>query len=208
MTLKHAKKKNKERKIMRKLFAWAVVLFIAAAVVIIAVALITQSQMNVENSMYPIKYDSYVKKASKEYNLDEALIYGVIKTESDFNPDAESRAGAKGIMQIMPETFEWLQVIRGASGDYTEDDLLEPKINIDYGCYLLRYFLDLYGTEQAAIAAYNAGFIVGDWLEDSTYSTDGVTLDYIPYPETSAYVEKVLAAKDKYKELYFSENKQ
>lgn len=202
MTRKHTK--PKEAKFMRKFFAWIVVLIIAAGVIWISVSLLSGTKKNVINSMYPIKYEEYVEKAAKEYDLDEALIYGVIKTESNFNPEAESHVGAKGVMQIMPESFEWLQTIRGTTGEYTEEDLLNPEVNIDYGCYLLKYFYDLYGTEQTAVAAYNAGFVVGEWLEDSTYSSDGVTLDYIPYPETEAYVEKVLSAKDKYIELYFS----
>ena len=77
-------------------------------------------------------------------------------------------------------------------------------MNIDYGSYLLRYFLDYYGNEKCAVAAYNAGFEVSNWLEDPNCSPDGMTLDVIPYPETSEYVVKVENAKQKYIELYFS----
>lgn len=200
MTRKH--KKDKPR-ILSKFFAWILVLAIAASVVWFAISLLSGTQKDVVNSMYPKKYEEYVTKAAKDYNLEEALIYGVIKTESNFDPDAESPVGAVGIMQIMPETFQWLQTVRGIEGTYETDSLLEPEINIDYGSYLLRYFYDLYGTEQAAIAAYNAGFIVGEWLENPEYSSDGVVLDYIPYPETESYVDKVLANKEKYNELYY-----
>lgn len=200
MTRKH--KKDKPR-ILSKFFAWILVLAIAASVVWFAISLLSGTQKDVVNSMYPKKYEEYVTKAAKDYNLEEALIYGVIKTESNFDPDAESPVGAVGIMQIMPETFQWLQTVRGVEGTYETDSLLEPEINIDYGSYLLRYFYDLYGTEQAAIAAYNAGFIVGEWLENPEYSSDGVVLDYIPYPETESYVDKVLANKEKYNELYY-----
>ena len=109
-------------------------------------------------------------------------------------------------MQIMPETFDWLMEKRGEKGKYTADDLYDPEVNIDYGCYLLRYFLDYYGNEQCAVAAYNAGFEVSNWLDDPNCSSDGMTLDVIPYPETSEYVEKVESAKDKYNELYFSQD--
>jgi soluble lytic murein transglycosylase len=153
-------------------------------------------------TMYPIKYSEYVDKASEDYNLDRALIYAVIHTESHFDEDAESAAGAKGLMQLMPESFEWIQSLKGESLD--SDSIMEPKVNIDYGSYLLKYFLDRYGDKNAAIAAYNAGFVVSDWLENSEYSSDGKTLDIIPYPETEKYVEKVLKAEEMYNKLYFS----
>ena len=153
---------------------------------------------------YPRDYSRYVEKAAEEYELEPSLIYAVIRTESGFNPDAESGAGACGIMQVMPSSFEWLQQIRDCEGRYTEEDLFNPEICIDYGSYLLRYFLDLYGTETSAVAAYNAGFVVSDWLADPNYSTDGVTLSDIPYPETKEYVNRVTDAKAKYIELYYS----
>ncbi len=182
------------------------ILAISVSVLLIwgAIQLLSGTKEKVIDSMYPIKYEEYVDKAARDYNMDKALIYGVIRTESGFDPDAESTAGALGLMQIMPESFQWLQTIRGVEGKYTNKDLYNPEINIDYGVYLLRYFYDRYGTEQTAVAAYNAGFVVGDWLSNSKYSDDGIVLDYIPYPETSAYVDKVLSAKDKYNELYFN----
>ena len=157
-----------------------------------------------EEVNYPREYSEFVEKASKKYDLEPALIYALIRTESSFNPDAESEVGACGLMQIMPSSFEWLQDKRDESGKYTTQDLFNPEICIDYGCYLLRYFYDLYGTEQCAVAAYNAGFVVGEWLSDSKYSADGKTLSNIPYPETSNYVEKVKTAKEMYIKLYYS----
>ncbi len=166
-----------------------------------------------------LEYTDLVNKAAKDYNLQPALIYGVIHTESRFDPDAGSSVGALGLMQIMPETFDWLQEKRGEAGKYTSEDLYTPSVNIDYGSYLLRYFLDYYGNEKCAVAAYNAGFEVSNWLEDPNCSPDfevsnwledpncspdGMTLDVIPYPETSEYVVKVENAKQKYIELYFS----
>ena len=127
----------------------------------------------------------------------------MIRTESGFKPEAQSGVGAMGIMQVMPETFDWLMDQRGESGKYTRDDLLKPEVCIDYGSYLLRYFYDYYGTEQAAVAAYNAGFVVGEWLGNPEYSPDGKTLTVIPYPETSDYVDKVESAKEQYIKLYY-----
>lgn len=178
-------------------------------IAVTAVSFFTGNLSNAEKfflkAFYPKKFSEYVEKASADYNLDEELIYAVIRTESGFDPDAESIAGAKGLMQLMPESFEWVQKLRKETLD--ENQLFDPAINIDYGCYLLKYFLDYYKTEQCAIAAYNAGFVVSDWLKNDEYSKDGRTLYYIPYKETSDYVDKVENARNMYIKLYYGENK-
>lgn len=181
-----------------------VAIALAVTAVLAATNFYKKTENNLEKSAYPLEYTDLVNKAAKDYNLQPALIYGVIHTESRFNPDAGSSVGAVGLMQIMPETFDWLQEKRGEAGKYTTEDLYTPSVNIDYGSYLLRYFLDYYGNEKCAVAAYNAGFEVSNWLEDPNCSPDGMTLDVIPYPETSEYVVKVENAKQKYIELYFS----
>ena len=181
-----------------------VAIALAVTAVLAATHFYKSTENNLEKSAYPLEYTDLVNKAAKDYNLQPALIYGVIHTESRFNPDAGSSVGAVGLMQIMPETFDWLQEKRGEAGKYTTEDLYTPSVNIDYGSYLLRYFLDYYGNEKCAVAAYNAGFEVSNWLEDPNCSPDGMTLDVIPYPETSEYVVKVENAKQKYIELYFS----
>ena len=181
-----------------------VAIALAATAVFAATHFYKTTENNLEKSAYPLEYTDLVNKAAKDYNLQPALIYGVIHTESRFDPEAGSSVGALGLMQIMPETFDWLQEKRGEAGKYTTEDLYTPSVNIDYGSYLLRYFLDYYGNEKCAVAAYNAGFEVSNWLEDPNCSPDGMTLDVIPYPETSEYVVKVENAKQKYIELYFS----
>lgn len=196
--------RGKKRKVNKAVIIVPIVIILIFAVLLGAVYFYFSNKL--QNNQYPQKYGEYVEKASKEYDLDKSLIYAVIRTESKFNENAESRVGACGLMQIMPETFDWLMEKRGEKGKYTADDLYDPEVNIDYGCYLLRYFLDYYGNEQCAVAAYNAGFEVSNWLDDPNCSSDGMTLDVIPYPETSEYVEKVESAKDKYNELYFSQD--
>jgi soluble lytic murein transglycosylase len=193
---------KKNRHILRRI----ITLFIAVAVAGVALYWVTKNLScateTVEKSMYPLKYSEYVDTACEKYNLDKALVYSVIKTESGFDPEAESQVGATGLMQLMPESFEWIQGLRGE--DLNEESLLDPEVNIDYGCYLLDYFRDYYGDIYTAVAAYNAGFKVSDWLENSEYSSDGKTLDSIPYKETSDYVNKVKNAEKMYNKLYFS----
>ncbi|MCQ2513539.1 MAG: lytic transglycosylase domain-containing protein [Ruminococcus sp.] len=184
---------------------WIISLAVLAGAVMFFVSnFYVDTKDNFEKTSYPQEYSEYVNKAAKEYELEPALIFAVIRTESGFNESAVSNAGAYGIMQVMPSSFEWLQEKRGVKGKYKTEDLLKPEICIDYGCYLLKFFYDYYGTEQCAVAAYNAGFVVSDWLENSEYSPDGKKLENIPYPETSNYVERVENAKEMYIKLYYS----
>ena len=198
---RHRRKSNK----LKSFLAWIAVLAIfAGGIVFFVTSYYEDTKDELEKLSYPIEYSEYVEKASDEYDLDEALIYAVIRTESSFNTEAQSPVGACGLMQVMPSSFEWLQSLRGTTGEYTTEDLFDPEICIDYGCYLLRYFMDTYEDERCAIAAYNAGFVVGEWLEDENYSVDGKTLIDTPYPETSEYIKKVESAKEMYIKLYYS----
>ena len=198
---RHRRKSNK----FKSFLAWIAVLAIfAGGIVFFVTSYYEDTKDELEKLSYPIEYSEYVEKASDEYDLDEALIYAVIRTESSFNSEAQSPVGACGLMQVMPSSFEWLQSLRGTTGEYTTEDLFDPEICIDYGCYLLRYFMDTYEDERCAIAAYNAGFVVGEWIEDENYSVDGKTLIDTPYPETSEYIKKVESAKEMYIKLYYS----
>lgn len=155
---------------------------------------------------YPLKYEDEVQAAAEKYDVDKSLIYAVIKTESNFNPNAVSDAGAMGLMQLTPDTFEWLQTYYTEENDYTVDDLYNYKVNIDYGVNLLSVLLDMYEDEGTAICAYNAGVgRVDGWLENPEYSDDGITLKEIPIAETDNYLEKVTTNKNAYIKLYFQD---
>lgn len=155
---------------------------------------------------YPLEYQSEVENASKKYNVDKALIYAVIKTESNFNPNAVSSAGAIGLMQLMPETFEWIQKYYTEDNTYTVDDIDNYQVNIDYGTHLLSILLKMYKNEDTAICAYNAGVgNVDSWLKNPEYSDDGINLKNIPIEETDNYLKKVNTNKNAYINLYFSE---
>ena len=162
-----------------------------------------KAQRFIGSKLYPIKYSEYVDKASEEYGVKKELIYAMIHTESHFNKDAVSSAGAIGLMQLTPETYEWLCSKRDI--EYVDGGLYDPSINIDFGTYLISWLFDEFGDEELVIAAYNAGpDNVRAWLKNSEYSPDGKTLETIPYSETEKHVDKVLDAEDKYKILYFS----
>ena len=155
--------------------------------------------------LYPRQYEQQVKKAAAEFNVEEPLIYAVMRTESGFRPEVESAVGAQGLMQLMPSTFEWLQESLDGGIVYSTDSLSDPEINIRYGTYLLSILLKQYEARDTAIAAYNAGTSTVDgWLEDPGISPDGKTLTNIPYEETANYVVKVSGAYEIYQNLYYS----
>lgn len=153
--------------------------------------------------MYPLDYSDIVAQQAQENELEPALVYAVIRAESNFDAQACSIAGAKGLMQLTPDTFEWLQKTRGETGAYTQDDLYAPEVNIRYGCYYLSYLIEKYSDLQTALCAYNAGpGSVNSWLSNPQVSSDGKTLDSIPYDETRKYVNTVLKNYKQYQEIY------
>lgn len=191
------------KKKKRKVYGGKVFLVITILAVITALSFIIYAFFCASNKMYetvyPEEYKEYVEKYSKEYDIDKTLIYAIIKTESNFNPSAQSGVGAIGLMQLMPETFDWLQNRKLGEVTMDTDALLDPETNIQYGCEFLSFLLDRYEDEKSAIAAYNAGFgAVDQWLQNESYSSDGIHLSNIPYPETSSYVVKVESAKAVY----------
>lgn len=153
---------------------------------------------------YPQKYSEQVEKYAQEFGVEEALVYAVIRTESGFRPEVESHAGAVGLMQLMPSTFDWLQEKLDGGVIYGTDRLTDPDVNVRYGTYLLSYLVERYdGDVRTAAAAYNAGTSnVDEWLADVTCTTDGKTLTRIPFEETSAYVDRVEKAREMYSKLY------
>lgn len=153
--------------------------------------------------LYPQPYSQLVKREAEEFSLSESLVYAVIKTESNFDEDAQSHAGARGLMQLTPQTFQWVSSLHPPENG--GGDILDPGDNIHCGCALLRLLLDHYGSQETALCAYNAGMgTVSGWLAEGEFSDDGESLHTIPYPETENYVKKVTAAVKMYEELYES----
>lgn len=154
-----------------------------------------------ENLVYPSAYPDIIARCSYENNLDQYLVMAVIKTESNFIPDAHS-GKASGLMQITETTAEW--VCGKMDIEVESIDLFKPEDNIKIGCYYLRYLIDKYdGNIDVALAAYNAGPAnVDGWLSDSKYSKNGRDLSYIPFKETREYVKKVNKQWQNYTEIY------
>lgn len=156
-------------------------------------------------ALYPLRYEEYILEYTKEYNLDEYLVMALIKAESNYIYDAHSGV-ATGLMQITDETANW--IAEKMSIAFSKEDIINPKTNINMGCYYLRYLLDYYNEDQSlALCAYNAGMgNVNKWLSDKKYSEDGKVLKQIPFEETRQYIEKIEKYKEIYTFLYNKEN--
>ena len=168
----------------------------------ITVALIVRP--NVEKEIYPRHYTEYVSQYAKLYGVPESLVYAVIRTESNFDAHAVSSAGAVGLMQITPDTFEWLTLYQLREG-LKPEMCYDAKTNIRYGVYYLSYLYERYGSWLEACAAYNAGpGRVDQWLDDPDMVGAGGDLipERIPFSETRAYVASVKKTQRTYQRLY------
>ncbi len=153
----------------------------------------------------PLSHQDIIRQQAAQKHLDPALIAGVIYAETKFDPRPSS-AGAQGLMQILPQTAEFLAKRSGATS-FTPADLATPQVNIAYGSYYLRYLLDEYrGSSVLALAAYNGGEAnVNQWLAAARDHGNRFTIADIPFPETQAYVRKVLSAQADYHRTYRTE---
>ena len=157
-----------------------------------------------ELSSHPTLYSELVERYSSQYGLDKYEVYSFMLTESGFDENSESYLGARGLMQIMPETFEWIRYKLDEENDplMTFDKMYDAEVNIRYGCFLLSYLHECFGELNEVAAAYHAGQgSVESWLSDERYSANGKLTD-IPNPDTAHYVDKITNAYDTYCRLY------
>jgi len=150
----------------------------------------------------PLRHDDIIRQQAGDKDLDPALIAAVIYEESRFR-DQTSHAGARGLMQITPDTADFIAKHSGGFR-FKQSDLATPQINIAYGTYYLRYLIDHYdGHEAPAIAAYNAGLTNADrWVADAGGPEAFDAARHVPFPETRAYVANVLERRGQYRDHY------
>lgn len=185
-------------------------MLIAVVVVLFAVVLIIVGPpvaKRIAVAGYPLDYDELVDEWAEEYGVDPYLVFAIIRTESGFNPDADSSAGARGLMQMTEETFDWIKGKIAPEEELVFQSLYSPDISIRFGVYFMSLCLERYGGDiSTAAAAYHSGWgTVDGLLEDSGNTEDGVALTRFPYTQMGHYVNKINNSYDKYQELYADE---
>ena len=184
---------------MTKLLKYILIMLVFVLIIYILLFQIFDIKSFILKKIYPKKYEQYVSEYSKQYNVDELLIYSIIKAESNFDENAKSTANAIGLMQLMDKTATELS----NEINNTNTNLYEPEINIQLGTYYFSILLEKYNNIGLALAAYNAGMgRVDKWIEEKTIKADGSDLENIPFKETNLYVRKILNSYKIYKELY------
>lgn len=207
MKLKIFKRKNKTEKNENKKKYFALL----PLMVVFVAAILCFSAYKLKDYIGVKRFYPCVVEYSEKSGVDPALTFAVIRAESGFNENAKSSKGAIGLMQIMPETAEYVAEMIKYKG---EIDLFEPNCNVYLGCAYLNYLLKKFKSENAAVCAYNAGETkVFEWLKNSEYSDDGVNLKKVPYNETREYFKRVSLYKKEYakylnKKGYYAKKRQ
>ncbi|PTX63194.1 soluble lytic murein transglycosylase [Melghirimyces profundicolus] len=153
--------------------------------------------------MYPLDYEDKILYSADTTGADPFLVMAIIRVESKFNPDVKSHAGAEGLMQLTPNTVEWV-VDRGRFSPAFKDAVQDPAVNIHMGSWYISGLMKEFNDNKvAAIAAYNAGpGNVKKWLKEGRWDGTRKNLGQIPYGETRHYVQRVLFFHKKYRSLY------
>lgn len=150
----------------------------------------------------PFPYRESICAQAERVGLDPCLVAAVIRVESGFVPGAESPQGARGLMQLMPETGRWVAARLGMAFDPAY--LFDPHYNLRLGTWYLAHLLQEFdGNLVAALAAYNGGWgHVHEWLKQHQWSGHVSQLERIPFPETRQFVARVLRHYHLYRRLY------
>jgi len=148
-------------------------------------------------------YTAYIAEAARRFGIPEDWICAVLHAESAGDALAVSPAGAMGLMQVMPDTAEWIVAQAGFQVHHKEY-LYDPVMNIWIGTWYLNYLLTRYeGDTVKVIAAYNAGpGKVSSWLQDKQWDGTRETIEDIPFPVPRKYVQRVLYYQDRYQNVY------
>jgi soluble lytic murein transglycosylase len=177
-----------------------------ALVIVAVLSLVRPADHAVKEITLPLRHEDVIRQQAADKKVDASLIAGVIYTESRFR-DQTSRAGAKGLMQLMPDTADYIARKSGGT-KFERADLATPQINIAYGTWYLRYLLDKYkGNTILTLAAYNAGEgKVDEWRASAAAKGEKFKVaDHIPFKETRDYVHRVLSARSEYRKKYARE---
>lgn len=160
---------------------------------------------NLLKILYPKTYKEVVSVYEEKYNVEQNLIFAVIKAESNFNKNATSNRNAIGLMQVMEETAKDVANRNKIeiNSDNLKEELCDVYKNIEIGTCYLSTLIQKYQNKEVALAAYNAGTgTVDGWIEKGIIQKDGTDIENIPYKETNNYVRKILRDYKIYEDLY------
>lgn len=164
--------------------------------------------------IYPIHYQDEIRIASSQSQLDPFIVSAIIRVESNFKSDKISSKGAIGLMQIMPDTAEWITDLSTGSSKDISSRLTIPEVNIQVGTWYLNFLQKQFEQRLAAMesnqdhialiaAAYNAGpGNVNKWLQEGTWDGSYSELDFIPFGETRHFVQRILYYYKKHERYY------
>ncbi len=194
-----AQRRSAGKRRLRRLGVLLVLAVIAAAVLL----LMPYAKKAIQKLTLPLphEYQALIRQQAAAKHLDPALVAAVIYAETGYDPRTSS-AGAEGLMQIEPQTAEFLAHKSGAT-TFTVADLGTPSVNIAYGSYYLRYLLNEFDDNSVlALAAYNGGETnVHNWMSRLP-AGQSFTIKDIPFTQTRDYVTKVLKAQGEYRTKY------
>lgn len=158
---------------------------------------------NIARFCYPLPYRETIETNAAKYNIDPLFLAALIKTESNFNPNARSPKGARGLMQIMPETGIWIAE-QMEERDFHPDKLYDIETNIQMGAWYVSNLMQEFDNDPLLmLAAYNGGRgNVNKWLAEKDWSEKNLTISQIPFPETQDFVQKVFRYHRIYQFLY------
>ena len=203
---KTASKSKKKKKSSGNSTVIVIVTLVLAIVVVLAVIFRDKISEKIQdygpNVFMTTDYEENVLKYSKEYDMDPRFIFAIINTESHFNPDATSNVGARGLMQLMEEAYDWVKFRMNDDRAHTFDDMYDPELNIEYGTFMLKFLYDKFDhSYELTAAAYHGGMnAVDTWINDGTVDPDNFRLEDVPSDVTANYIYKVMNAYNKYKE--------
>lgn len=152
---------------------------------------------------HPIKYENLIETNAEKFSIPSYVIASIINVESSYKEDAISSKNALGLMQIKLSTAQYMNDYYKLNDSIDETKLLSAKTNIEYGCRYLKYLINKFNNLYTALSAYNAGETrVRVWLRDENFSSDGKSLNKIPYEETANYIEKIKKNIKFYEKIY------
>ena len=202
------KKKRKKKKKTGSNHTLLIIIISLVLAILVVLAFIFRDKISEKindygpNVFMTTDYEEYVLKYSKEYEMDPRFVFAIINTESHFDPEATSNVGARGLMQLTEEAYDWVKFRMGDERPNTFDDMYDPELNIQYGTYMLKFLYDKFDQSyELTAAAYHGGMnAVETWINDGTIDPGNFKLEDVPSDVTANYIYKVMNAYNKYKE--------